>query len=74
MNSLNVTIETQLLKSLLLSLLYMFRALLAHHDDDGREVPETCRAVIIIKISKSCISLVTFKEYTLIVYIEGSHR
>jgi hypothetical protein len=28
-----------------------------------REVPETGRAVIIIKISKSCISFVTFKHW-----------
>jgi len=54
----------------------MFRELLAHHQelketvgvaysapDDGREVPETCRAVIMIMISKSCFSLVTFKEF-----------
>jgi len=33
MNSLNVTNEMQLLKNLLLSLLYMFRALLAHHQE-----------------------------------------
>ena len=30
---LNVTNEMQLLKTLLLSLLYMFRALLAHHQE-----------------------------------------
>jgi hypothetical protein len=33
MNSLNVTNEMQLLKTLLLSLLYMFRALLPHHQE-----------------------------------------
>jgi len=39
MNSLNVTKEMQLLKTLLLSLLYMFRALLANH----QELTENCR-------------------------------
>jgi hypothetical protein len=38
--SLNVTNEMQLLKTLLLSLLYMFRALLAHH----QELTKTVRA------------------------------
>jgi hypothetical protein len=33
MNSLNVTNKMQLLKYLLLLLLYMFRALLAHHQE-----------------------------------------
>ena len=37
---LNVTNELQFLKSLLLSLLYMFRALLAHH----QELTKTVRA------------------------------
>jgi len=40
MNSLNVTNNMQLLKTLLLSLLYMFRALLAHH----QEITETAGA------------------------------
>jgi hypothetical protein len=40
MNSLNVTNEMQLLKTLLLSLLYTFRALLAHH----KELTETVSA------------------------------
>jgi len=38
---LNVTNEMQLLKTLLLSLLYMFRALPAHH----QELTKTVRAV-----------------------------
>ena len=40
---LNVTNEIQLLKTLLLSLLYMFRALLAHH----QELTKTVRAAYI---------------------------
>jgi len=37
---LNVTNEMQILKTLLLSLIYMFRALLAHH----QELKKTARA------------------------------
>ena len=46
----------------MLSLYAALTVLVAPHD--GREVPETCRAVIIIiKIPESCMSLVTFKEF-----------
>jgi len=40
---LNVTNEMQLLETLLLSLLYMFRALLAHH----QELTKTARTVFV---------------------------